>query len=210
MSGHSSELQRDPRHRALSLLEGQAFHHAEFRESWCHDFSGTCRGCSKEIAEVNRPNAEHFGYVFLRTVQYDGFPPHDFYCWVCEGCFHTFRDEFQWTVADGPPPSRGLETNEAFHRAFRAYQKEHAKSRPPVDLWARFPNAPCGFHPDDIVGIGRVDGITLTKEEAVEFLVDNEQRIRGWMSSNGYDLIRLLLQRREQHKTPPPYLPPLH
>ena len=197
MSGEPGELRRDPRHRALSLLEGHAFHHAEYRETWCLNFSDTCRGCMKEIAEVNWPNAEHSGYVFPRTVQYDGFPPHDFYCWLCEDCFHTFRDELHWTVAAGPPPPRNLEANEAFQRAFRAYQKEHAKSRPPVDLWARFPYAPCGFHPDEIAGIGRVVGITLTREEAVEFLEDNEQRIRVWMSSNGFDLIRHLLKSRQ-------------
>jgi len=69
-------------------LKGVSLHWSQYTalsETWTHDH---CEFCWAEFAEGDEPGTLQFGYT-----------TRDRYRWICEKCFHDFREKFEWTLA---------------------------------------------------------------------------------------------------------------
>lgn len=54
-----------------------------YRDGWDHDH---CEFCGAKFS-LDMPDALHVGYA-----------TQDNYHWICDGCFHDFKDLFGWIV----------------------------------------------------------------------------------------------------------------
>lgn len=72
----------------MTYLYGKKIKYAVFHQKGRNDHEH-CEFCWEKISEL--PKTQHAGYCTL-----------DGQRWICEACFHDFKDMFQWIVVDGP------------------------------------------------------------------------------------------------------------
>jgi hypothetical protein len=58
--------------------------YTRYSDQWDHDH---CSFCNAKFMVEDLPDVLHVGYT-----------SEDRYHWICESCFHDFKDRFQWEV----------------------------------------------------------------------------------------------------------------
>lgn len=132
--------------------------------------------CGREISRANSTNEPESAFVTQMQIQYEGFPPCYSRGWVCQSCFGEFGPTMNWQLLEGELPELPEAESREFTRAWNLHMREQQRLKRPGWL-TEHPYAQTGWSVDDIVGIARIHGLTVSRRAAQALLEQNEGKL---------------------------------
>jgi hypothetical protein len=183
------EVTATPTQATLELFRGLRFNRAKFNAAHFRDLDAHCIACTRVISETASSRGLRSGFVTLREVLYNGYPPLPSWDWLCVQCFRRYSKRFGLVEDKGELPQFPKEKLEAFSKR---WSRERWKGDP-KEMYIK-------WRLEDFTAIARFKGLDVSEKEALDLFEEYRWIIYRRVSVQLFDILMSIISEIKEAK----------